>query len=166
MTLLLLFCLTLSTIFIMPLMLQPLSLGAWIMLIALFSSLLLGLENNSWFGYVLFLMYVGGLLIKFAYAVALAPNMIFYGFNSAKMAMMTFFTILALTLSTYTPYSKLGEPAIKFINEIFESISGLLIVAYNTSIFIGLSIILFIALIAVVKVCYFQEGPLRSFKQL
>nr|YP_010943704.1 NADH dehydrogenase subunit 6 [Ennucula tenuis]WLV28174.1 NADH dehydrogenase subunit 6 [Ennucula tenuis] len=156
--------LVLSVIFVMPLMFQPLSLGGWIMIMALFCTLMMGLDCNSWFGYVLFLMYVGGLLVMFAYVAALTPNLIFYGLGAVKLVLLITLVFLGMVFSTYIPFIKTVNVDLSSMGEFFEGYSGMLVVIYNISIFISLSIILFLALVAVVKICYFQDGPLRSFK--
>ena len=145
-------------------MLQPLRLGAMIMLAALFCALIMGLDSSSWFGYVLFLMYVGGMLVMFAYVAALTPNIIFSSINALKLVFLVVGIFMFMILRTYVHFSKGVSAGFSSVVEFAELNSGVLVVSYNVSIFISLSIILFLALVAVVKICYFQDGPLRSFK--
>jgi hypothetical protein len=50
------------------------SLGIIVWAVALVSSLIIRLMVYSWFGYVIFLVYVGGLIVMFGYFAAIGPN--------------------------------------------------------------------------------------------
>ena len=157
----------LALIFAIPMMIQPLSLGLCIIGISLFWCVLLGLIYSSWFSYVLFLIYVGGLLVIFVYVAALAPNTLFSSLKSLVGITATSTVLLTLVL-LLTP---------KDLSFLYDSISldyysesiktGIIIVSScNIGILIGLGLILLINLLAVVKVCYYQQGPLRPYNEL
>jgi NADH-ubiquinone oxidoreductase chain 6 len=72
-----LFVLVLVVIFGLRLMfirLNPIRLGVIVWAVALMSALIMGLLVYSWFGYIIFLVYVGGLLVIFGYFAAISPN--------------------------------------------------------------------------------------------
>nr|YP_010546427.1 NADH dehydrogenase subunit 6 [Nerita histrio]QWS05787.1 NADH dehydrogenase subunit 6 [Nerita chamaeleon]UYI29943.1 NADH dehydrogenase subunit 6 [Nerita histrio] len=159
--------LLLALIFSMPMMMQPLSLGLCIMMISLFWCILLGLTYSSWFSYVLFLIYVGGLLVMFVYVAALAPNTLFSSLKSLSGIMMvsTFMLILSIAL---TPKDLSFLSDISSLDHFSENMkTGILMVSSsNISMLIGLGLILLMNLLAVVKVCYYQQGPLRPYNEL
>merc|ERR1711976_644423 len=79
MTARLLISLRLSRVFLFPLINQPLRLGLAIMVSTILICLLTGMFLSSWYGFILFLIYVGGLLVIFAYVATLSPNTLFGG---------------------------------------------------------------------------------------
>nr|AHC94331.1 NADH dehydrogenase subunit 6 [Nerita fulgurans] len=159
--------LLLALIFSMPMMMQPLSLGLCIMMISLFWCILLGLTYSSWFSYVLFLIYVGGLLVMFVYVAALAPNTLFSSLKSLSGIMAVSFVML-IALATLTPKDLSFLYDVSSLDHFSESMkTGILMVSSsNISMLIGLGLILLMNLLAVVKVCYYQQGPLRPYNEL
>nr|YP_010277819.1 NADH dehydrogenase subunit 6 [Neripteron violaceum]UHY94496.1 NADH dehydrogenase subunit 6 [Neripteron violaceum] len=157
----------LALIFAMPMMMQPLSLGLCIMGISLFWCVLLGLTYSSWFSYVLFLIYVGGLLVMFVYVAALAPNTLFSSLKSL-VGITTVSALLFPMILIYTPkdlsflYDNLS---LEYYSENMKT-GILMISSSNISMLIGLGLILLMNLLAVVKVCYYQQGPLRPYNEL
>nr|URF21526.1 NADH dehydrogenase subunit 6 [Neritina iris] len=157
----------LALIFAMPMMMQPLSLGLCIMGISLFWCILLGLTYSSWFSYVLFLIYVGGLLVMFVYVAALAPNTLFSSLKSL-VGITTMSALLFPLILIYTPkdlsflYDNLS---LDYYSESMKT-GILMISSSNISMLIGLGLILLMNLLAVVKVCYYQQGPLRPYNEL
>lgn len=157
----------LALIFTMPIMIQPLSLGLCIMGISLFWCVLLGLTYSSWFSYVLFLIYVGGLLVMFVYVAALAPNTLFSSLKSiVGIAATSVFLLTLIFFLTPKDLSFLYDNlSLDYYSESIKT--GIIIVSSsNIRILIGLGLILLINLLAVVKVCYYQQGPLRPYNEL
>nr|YP_006073354.1 NADH dehydrogenase subunit 6 [Solemya velum]AFG18174.1 NADH dehydrogenase subunit 6 [Solemya velum]AGI98163.1 NADH dehydrogenase subunit 6 [Solemya velum] len=153
-----------SIAFIMPSMMQPLSLGLNIMVLSVFSCLLVGFEMSSWYGYIMFLIYVGGLLVMFSYVAALTPNSFFSGVSN----LLLFFLSLVVFFSTYmfnwfSSSTKFVSADMKmtFVNE--GSSGSLMCSNYNFGVLVFLGVILFLALVAVVKICFSQKAPLRPF---
>jgi len=110
-----------------------------------------------------FLIYIGGVLVIFAYVAALTPNLIF----SLKRLYIFPLTILSTTLilSLFLPNKitnrnlSMARPA-----QLIDATGASLFRTANVRILIFLGCILLLALIAVVKVCHFYGGPLRPFK--
>nr|YP_001718409.1 NADH dehydrogenase subunit 6 [Loxosomella aloxiata]BAG12594.1 NADH dehydrogenase subunit 6 [Loxosomella aloxiata] len=153
----------LSLVFLMPLMGHPLSLGFMVLTISSFSSIILCNLVASWFGYSLFLVYVGGILVMFSYVVALSPNLTKFNFNYMYLFMILFVINMVLSsqlnLNTYWDLSNL----------IFnKSLSNLFMVGglysyKNIMIMLFLLVMLLITMVMVVKICYYRSGPLRPF---
>ncbi|YP_008963248.1 NADH dehydrogenase subunit 6 (mitochondrion) [Babylonia areolata] len=164
MSTLIVFSLTLSTLLMLPLMIQPLSLGLVIILSTLLMCLISAITLSSWYGYILFLIYVGGLLVMFAYVAALSPNVLF-----GSSSPLIFFSVLLLPLTVFFYVYPLVDLSsityLNFFNELkFLKMHGIEMVSpHMISILIGLAVILLINLIVVVKICYYQHASLRPF---
>nr|QXP99770.1 NADH dehydrogenase subunit 6 [Melanoides tuberculata] len=160
--------LTLCSVFLFPLMAQPLSLGLSIMFSTLLLCLLVGLYISSWYAYILFLIYVGGLLVMFAYVAALSPNILFgstkpfFFFLGTQILMspILFYSVFP-DISTLSQTLNSQEALLNMKTLGIELVSPSLI-----SVLIGLGIILLINLIVVVKICYYQHGTLRPHKTI
>lgn len=92
-----------SLLFLMPTMMQPLRLGLCIIVLTGISCLLVGVVISSWYGYVLFLVYVGGLLVMFAYVSALAPNTFFSGIKAIVGLVARLTLVRAMLFTLYVP---------------------------------------------------------------
>nr|BAU24805.1 NADH_dehydrogenase_subunit_6 [Lepetodrilus nux] len=155
----------LSILFLMPLMLQPLSLGLCIMLLTGSLCLLSSLSASSWYAYILFLVFVGGLLVMFAYVAVLAPNTFFLNFKPMIWMFMVFATSLIIMSNFFSKNPLSITPPSSQASSLLDASStgASLIFTNSTSIMIALGTILLIALLAVVKICYYQQGPLRAY---
>lgn len=70
---------------------QPISIGLVIIRLCLGGCILRGLLVTPWYGYILFLIYLGGLLVVFAYVSALIPNILF-NINNLFLVSALFFS--------------------------------------------------------------------------
>nr|YP_010241784.1 NADH dehydrogenase subunit 6 [Varicospira cancellata]QTI82472.1 NADH dehydrogenase subunit 6 [Varicospira cancellata] len=163
----LLLSITMAMIMLLPLMKQPLSLGLVIMISTLMMCMLSALFVSSWYAYILFLIYVGGLLVMFAYVAALSPNTLFkknYPFImfllSIPMIMSIFYFHSFLDLNSTTYVSSFSE------NKYLKTYGTQLVSPNMISVLIGLALILLINLVVVVKICFYQYAPLRPFKTM
>nr|YP_010400261.1 NADH dehydrogenase subunit 6 [Tenguella granulata]UQS75960.1 NADH dehydrogenase subunit 6 [Tenguella granulata] len=164
MTTLVLLSMTISSLFLLPLMSQPLSLGMIIMSSTLMICVISAITLSSWYAYILFLIYVGGLLVMFAYVAALSPNVLFgkgtpliFFMFMFLFFMMFFFNNMFIDLSSFTYFST--SMNLKFL----KIHSTELVSPQMMSILIGLATILLINLIVVVKICYYTQASLRPF---
>nr|YP_011014672.1 NADH dehydrogenase subunit 6 [Melanodrymia galeronae]WQA11510.1 NADH dehydrogenase subunit 6 [Melanodrymia galeronae] len=163
MTTYIMFSLTISFFLLLPLMNHPLSLGLCIMFLSLSSCFLIGLLSHSWFGFILFLIFVGGMLVMFIYVSALSPNVYFKGMNLP-------FVMVILVLFMLFNFIELFFLDTLSVTDVFvenfsfmKSLNGeKVVVPAYICIMIGLGVILLLNLLAVVKICYYQHGPLRK----
>nr|YP_010318377.1 NADH dehydrogenase subunit 6 [Amalda mucronata]ULC82870.1 NADH dehydrogenase subunit 6 [Amalda mucronata] len=163
---LMLLSMTVSSFLMFPLMTQPLSLGLAIMISTLLMCVISAMLLSSWYGYILFLIYVGGLLVMFAYVAALSPNVLFGGGSPMILFFLVLFPMLLIfyfspliDLSSLSHYSS-------FQNLKFLKTYGIEMVSpHMISILIGLAVILLINLIVVVKICYYQHASLRPYSK-
>nr|QTT61335.1 NADH dehydrogenase subunit 6 [Tritia neritea] len=166
MSALIVFSMTVSSLLLLPLMMQPLSLGLVVMISTLLMCFISAITLSSWYGYILFLIYVGGLLVMFAYVAALSPNVLF-----GKGTPTVFFGIMILPFCIIFYFLPLIDmSSISYISIFsdmkFLKIYGIEMVAPQMiSILIGLALILLINLIVVVKICYYQQASLRPFSK-
>nr|YP_010939799.1 NADH dehydrogenase subunit 6 [Charonia tritonis]QJF73052.1 NADH dehydrogenase subunit 6 [Charonia tritonis]WLF86358.1 NADH dehydrogenase subunit 6 [Charonia tritonis] len=166
MSALIMFTMAAASMLLLPLMAQPLSLGLVIMFSTLMMCSVSAMLLSSWYGYILFLIYVGGLLVMFAYVAALSPNVLFgSGTPLIFFAFMLFMLgsiMFVYPLIDFTSLEYLGSYSkLKFLKMYgTEMVSPQMI-----SILIGLAIILLVNLVVVVKICYYQHASLRPFKE-
>nr|YP_010990344.1 NADH dehydrogenase subunit 6 [Capulus dilatatus]WOW98760.1 NADH dehydrogenase subunit 6 [Capulus dilatatus] len=161
---LILFSFLISFLLMIPLMSQPLSLGLVIMISTLLMCVSSAMTLSSWYGYILFLIYVGGLLVMFAYVAALSPNILFGSGNSLFLLLL--FPVLVGFFLYFTPlidmnyfFSANNFSQFKFLKNYGTEMAA----SHVISVMVGLAIILLINLVVVVKICYYQHSSLRPF---
>merc|ERR1719245_894607 len=115
------------------------------MVSSLFLCTLTALTLSSWYAYILFLIYVGGLLFFFISTFTLLLGLLY----------LVPFPDLA------TLRSMEAIPVIKTL----KSYGCQLVSEGSAFILIGLGLILLINLVAVVKICYYQHASLRPFSR-
>lgn len=132
---------------------NPLSLGIVILLTALALTFIYSLIITSWIAFLIFLIYVGGILVIFAYFVALVPNQQINQMISLPIIVVWRITLFILTcLNSYSshPTSSLKNISIMYITE-------------NIQLLLILALILLFTIIVVVKLVTNNKGPLRPF---
>nr|YP_010360293.1 NADH dehydrogenase subunit 6 [Spirama retorta]UNQ84435.1 NADH dehydrogenase subunit 6 [Spirama retorta] len=161
--------------FFMMFLNNPLSMGLMILIQTLLTCLLSGmLIKTYWFSYILFLTFLGGLLVLFIYVSSIASNELFKpSFNSKMLFFMFIFIMLIMQIlfmnnllwmnfSMNSDMNNFISTTSLFLNnENKINLSKL----YNNQTFmimLMLIIYLFITLIAVVKITNIFYGPLRS----
>uniref|UniRef100_UPI00315CD7D7 NADH dehydrogenase subunit 6 n=1 Tax=Synanthedon bicingulata TaxID=3138307 RepID=UPI00315CD7D7 len=153
---------------------HPLSMGMFILMQTITMCLITGmLIKTYWFSYILFLTFLGGLLVLFIYVSSIASNEMF----KPSLIMKTYFLIIfliSIILST-TLLNKLNWMNFS-LNEEMNNFSLLnlftnnenkinLFKLYNSQTFfimLILIIYLLITLLAIVKITNIFYGPLRS----
>nr|YP_010026300.1 NADH dehydrogenase subunit 6 [Leptestheria brevirostris]QOQ37314.1 NADH dehydrogenase subunit 6 [Leptestheria brevirostris] len=143
---------------------HPLAMALNLFLQTGFFCMLMGsFHGNYWLSYLLFLVFLGGLLIVFAYVSTLASNEKFTpSINYALLAISG----LGVLLLLYQP--SLGS-TLSSSNSLFsaskaapESFSADLY-SFSSSSLLYLVVYLLFCLLIVVRVSRLEEGPLRSF---
>nr|YP_009503322.1 NADH dehydrogenase subunit 6 [Leucosyrinx sp. MNHN IM 2013-19304]AXA45398.1 NADH dehydrogenase subunit 6 [Leucosyrinx sp. MNHN IM 2013-19304] len=165
MSALIVFSLTFSSLMMLPLMGQPLSLGLVIMLSTLWMCVISAMTLSSWYGYILFLIYVGGLLVMFAYVAALSPNVLF-GKGTPILLFMVMNILFILTMYFYpmVDLSSISDFSSYNMLKFLKTYGIEMVSPQMISILIGLAVILLINLIVVVKICYYQRASLRPYQ--
>nr|YP_010271115.1 NADH dehydrogenase subunit 6 [Neptis thisbe]UJY98881.1 NADH dehydrogenase subunit 6 [Neptis thisbe] len=153
---------------------HPLAMGLLILIQTLLTCLLSGMMINTyWFSYILFLIFLGGLLVLFIYVSSVASNELF------KISAMNKFSFL-FYISLIFIFSLLFKHNLTWMNFYFNdemnNFSNILFFnnefnfnlskLYNEQIYFLMAmmiIYLFITLIVVVKITNIFFGPLRSF---
>lgn len=144
-----------TLIFLAP---SPLPLGAIILLLALSAAITTSHLASSWFGFIMFLIYIGGLLVIFIYFAALTPNKLI-SFNHVALTLTiillpTLFLLIFFFLS-FTPL-RITNPPLLHLSTLYST--------PNIPVLLSIALILFLILIAVVKISTQSSGPLRPFK--
>lgn len=153
------FSLLLALAFTLPLIITPLTLGLWILSIALVTARLLTLLSSSWFGLILFIIYIGGILVIFSYFAAVAPNQKLNILILAILSISTF--MLLFFIVNLSPYFFKQQQITPTQN--ISSSFMYLFTPSQTPLIITLASLLLLALIFVVKITNRNEGPLRPF---
>nr|ATD86270.1 NADH dehydrogenase subunit 6 [Euproctis cryptosticta] len=155
---------------------NPLSMGLMILIQTMLICLLSGMMIKTyWFSYILFLVFLGGLLVLFIYVSSIASNELFKPYF--KMKMMFFMVMMSLIIYMYMYYKNLTWMNLSFNSDMenFFNMNNYLLnnnnnkinlnKLYNNQTFmimLMLVIYLFITLIAVVKITNIFYGPIRS----
>nr|BCV68721.1 NADH dehydrogenase subunit 6 [Sinanodonta tumens] len=146
----------------MTLPMHPLSLGIMVLLLAFINCTLIA-SISPWYSYMLFFIFIGGMLVMFAYIMSLSPNMAFSLNNSMMPISLTLISIVIFkdssSTSNYTIYTNLGTS----IKDSILSLSFLY--TKNGMIYvILLACVLLFTLVACVKICKPKRGgALRPF---
>nr|YP_010707982.1 NADH dehydrogenase subunit 6 [Neptis sappho]WCR30190.1 NADH dehydrogenase subunit 6 [Neptis sappho] len=153
---------------------HPLAMGLLILIQTLLTCLLSGMMINTyWFSYILFLIFLGGLLVLFIYVSSVASNELF---KISFMNKFTFSFIFLIFIFSFIMKNNLNwvnfffndemnnffNMFLFFNNEFNFNLSKL----YNEQTYLLMMmmiIYLFITLVAIVKITNIFFGPLRSF---
>nr|YP_009512604.1 NADH dehydrogenase subunit 6 [Benthonectes filipes]AXJ93169.1 NADH dehydrogenase subunit 6 [Benthonectes filipes] len=149
-------------------LMHPLAMGLSLLVQTVMVCVTAGLSMNSfWFSYILFLIFLGAMLVLFIYVASLASNETFSFSGSLFivtagtffLALIFFFMDpLALNAPTFISHSSIS------MDSVFSSTPSLLSSIYNnTTMSLTLFIVLYLllTLIAVVKITNTFFGPLR-----
>nr|YP_010852961.1 NADH dehydrogenase subunit 6 [Lotongus taprobanus]WGM81114.1 NADH dehydrogenase subunit 6 [Lotongus taprobanus] len=157
---------------------HPLSMGLMILFQTLLICLLSGFFINTyWFSYILFLTFLGGLLVLFIYISSIASNELF-NISFINKMFIPFIIFIIIILSWMLKFNlKLLNYSINF-NEMNNFFNYLFLInnknynmisltklynKHNYFLMLMLIIYLFITLVAIIKITNIFYGPLRSF---
>nr|UJG45316.1 NADH dehydrogenase subunit 6 [Anthomyia procellaris] len=156
--------------FIFMNMKHPLAMGLTLLIQTTLVCLMTGLMTKTfWFSYILFLVFLGGMLVLFIYVTSLASNEMF-SFSIKLLFISLFILFMALTALYFMDknillqYSNLEIQPISNMNSYMmeNSLSLNKLYNYPTNLLtILLMNYLLITLIAVVKITNLFKGPLR-----
>nr|YP_009640824.1 NADH dehydrogenase subunit 6 [Hystrichopsylla weida qinlingensis]QCU82658.1 NADH dehydrogenase subunit 6 [Hystrichopsylla weida qinlingensis] len=150
---------------------HPLTLGFMLMIQTLWISLFIGfISKTFWFSYILFITFLGGMLILFIYMTSLSSNEYFnFSFKPMMILMlMTVLIILIMSLKNFYFFNHFNNLDSNFNNFIFTNINSNILnmnklynFPYNL-LTILLILYLLITLIIVVKMTNIFYGPMRK----
>nr|URX53030.1 NADH dehydrogenase subunit 6 [Glyptotermes sp. 9 AB-2022a]URX53043.1 NADH dehydrogenase subunit 6 [Glyptotermes sp. 9 AB-2022a] len=144
---------------------HPLAMGMMLLTQTMISCLISGLMHKSfWFQYILFMVFVGGMLVLFIYVTSLASNEMFS--LSTKMIMMTIMVIPSMMMieNWMNLDSKESTSYETMMTEEIITMTSKLYNQPNGTMTILLAMYLFLTLIVVVKITNISKGPLRQTK--
>nr|WNH42618.1 NADH dehydrogenase subunit 6 [Neoperla vicina] len=171
MSLISLFTLTLTLSLIFTQITHPLAMGLALLTQTLVICLTTGLTTHSfWFSYILFLVFLGGLLVLFIYVTTLASNEMFSFTPSAIFLVLLFWVTSIILYIVIDPLSlPLNEKSADICSTFLsiwdhESTPTLMKLYNNPTNFLTfmLALYLFLTLIAVVQITKIFNGPLRQ----
>nr|YP_009536828.1 NADH dehydrogenase subunit 6 [Dendrolimus houi]AQM57861.1 NADH dehydrogenase subunit 6 [Dendrolimus houi]AQM57874.1 NADH dehydrogenase subunit 6 [Dendrolimus houi]UIX22017.1 NADH dehydrogenase subunit 6 [Dendrolimus houi]UKB89064.1 NADH dehydrogenase subunit 6 [Dendrolimus houi] len=153
---------------------HPLSMGLTILIQTLLTCIITGmLIKTYWFSYILFLTFMGGLLVLFIYVTSIASNELFSTNLKMKTLLLIMFYLMLIisflfmnnlnwmNLSNNSEMENMKEMSLFLNNENKFNLNKL----YNQQTYLMtmlMIIYLFITLIAVVKITNIFFGPLRT----
>nr|YP_009122010.1 NADH dehydrogenase subunit 6 [Bombyx huttoni]AJH65748.1 NADH dehydrogenase subunit 6 [Bombyx huttoni] len=162
---------------IMYFMNHPLSMGMMILMQTMMTCIISGMIIKTyWFSYILFLIFMGGLLVLFIYVASIASNELFlFNLNMKMLNIIIMMIIFMMFVYFYffTKYNNLIENNLEMNNFFYkmlffndENKINLNKMYNNKTSFLTMMLItyLFINLVAVVKITNIFYGPLRSSK--
>nr|UOU85302.1 NADH dehydrogenase subunit 6 [Serratella ignita] len=149
---------------------HPLALGLVLLIQTCLMALLTGsLSSSFWFSYILFLVFLGGMLVLFIYMTSLASNEMFSVSSFMIIGLPTMIGSFLLYSSTNLIFDYLNpsSPTYSNIQNLLDPVplSDLLMKLYNmfsAHLTVLLACYLFLTLIAVVNLTNINQGPLRS----
>nr|YP_009179667.1 NADH dehydrogenase subunit 6 [Calliphora vomitoria]ALK60706.1 NADH dehydrogenase subunit 6 [Calliphora vomitoria] len=156
--------------FIFMNMKHPLAMGLILLIQTTLVTLTSGLMTKSfWFSYILFLVFLGGMLVLFIYVTSLASNEMFTFSIKLLFISLSIFTLMIIALffmdkNNLLQYQNLEIKSIYGMNSYLmeNSLSLNKLYNYPTNLLtILLMNYLLITLIAVVKITNLFKGPLR-----
>nr|NP_982319.1 NADH dehydrogenase subunit 6 [Drosophila sechellia]AAF77287.1 NADH dehydrogenase subunit 6 [Drosophila sechellia]QXG19508.1 NADH dehydrogenase subunit 6 [Drosophila sechellia] len=168
---LMLYSLIITTSIIFLNMIHPLALGLTLLIQTIFVCMLTGLMTKSfWYSYILFLIFLGGMLVLFIYVTSLASNEMFNlsikltVFSSLILLFMMILSLIIDKTSFSLFLTNNDMQSIINMNSYFMENSLSLNKLYNfptNFITILLMNYLLITLIVVVKITKLFKGPIR-----
>nr|QMS48898.1 NADH dehydrogenase subunit 6 [Haementeria acuecueyetzin] len=143
-----------TTFLMMMTLKSPVIMAINILMLALLMSWTFSFFINSWYAYLIFLIYIGGMLIMFAYFVALTPNQQLKMKNYINIFLSTF---MLISISSYIVPNKLIMHQYNSfqVKELYNTI--------NIPMLYTLIMLLLFIMLMITKMIYTSKGPLRPF---
>nr|YP_010946307.1 NADH dehydrogenase subunit 6 [Allacta bimaculata]WGO57025.1 NADH dehydrogenase subunit 6 [Allacta bimaculata] len=142
---------------------HPMAMGLLLLLQTTMTSMLTGLMYNSfWFSYILFLMFMGGMLVLFIYLTSIASNEMFY--MSKKIIIMVIMMMIFFMMIKYNKLNMNNQETVSsmLINNLSTKSLMKLYNSPTNMLMLMLVMYMFITLIMVVKITNIYKGPLRK----
>lgn len=147
--------LTTSMFLILTKINNPIQITLIIIFIALIIAGIFCTTLSSWYAFLIFLIYVGGILVIFAYFTASSPNQQYTRVKKILKRIILFFTITILRTITINNFIVIVPSKSNQLMRIFTR--------HNIYTLILITLVLLITIVIVVKLCSRSKGPLRTF---
>nr|ASU46002.1 NADH dehydrogenase subunit 6 [Schistocerca socorro] len=150
---------------------HPMSMMLFIILQTFLVGLMTGTMMESyWLSYILFLTFLGGMLVLFIYITSIASNEMFQPKSITMIITLTMWmfimsTLIILDMSMFMDFFKNTETMYIDNSINYQEMTMSLEKLYNSPTFIitmMMMIYLFLALLAVVKITNINQGPIRK----
>nr|YP_009093674.1 NADH dehydrogenase subunit 6 [Ocypode ceratophthalmus]CEG06211.1 NADH dehydrogenase subunit 6 [Ocypode ceratophthalmus] len=143
---------------------HPLALGLTLLIQTTLISLTVGISTYSfWFSYILFMVFLGGMLVLFIYVASIASNEVFT-FSVPYLLLITFMILFSLLTLFVDPLMMLSNSCLPNSSLSFFFTQHITSWIYNVpsmSFTIFIISYLLLMLIVVVKIVNMFKGPLR-----
>lgn len=148
---------------------HPINIGILLLIQTLITCLLTGfISHSTWFSYILFLVFLGGILVLFIYITRIASNEVFQKRNYLLIIIISLIVTLILGLIIFIDpiiISFNNSPENININNTLENSENIIIITLynlpNALITIFIVLYLFLTLIVIVYITKSYQGPLR-----
>nr|YP_272041.1 NADH dehydrogenase subunit 6 [Placopecten magellanicus]AAZ06454.1 NADH dehydrogenase subunit 6 [Placopecten magellanicus] len=151
-------------------LISPQAVGASSFLLVLLGCLMFGYGGAPWLSHFVFLSFLGGLLVVFLYAVALAPSPLFKGVGESVFPVLKVILFVVLVVCGYVSY-KGGWCYFRVMMGGYRNVPlftcpELVSSSWVGSVsFVGLAVVLAMCMVAVTKLCSFNKtGSLRGVR--
>nr|AVN67708.1 NADH dehydrogenase subunit 6 [Deropeltis paulinoi] len=145
---------------------HPMAIGMMLLIQTINMCMMSGLMSQSfWFSYVLFLIFLGGMLVLFIYITSLASNEMFYMSMKLMLIMMMLMILLYMLNKPHMLINNMEMMINQYMYMLENETTNLLLKLYNQPtnlITIMLASYLFLTMIVVVKITNISKGPLRQ----
>nr|UGN61651.1 NADH dehydrogenase subunit 6 [Cryptocercus wolongensis] len=144
---------------------HPLAMGMMLLIQTILVCLMSGMMSQSfWFAYIMFLIFIGGMLVLFIYVTSLASNEMLTLSTKMLITSMISMMLLLLTMKNWMKINNSETMTNEELNLNNENQTQLnkLYNKPNGKMTIMLASYLFLALITVVKITNITKGPLRQ----
>nr|YP_010555005.1 NADH dehydrogenase subunit 6 [Phthiridium szechuanum]UYP50985.1 NADH dehydrogenase subunit 6 [Phthiridium szechuanum] len=145
---------------------HPLSMSLILMIQTLIISMLSNLMSmNSWFSYILFLIFVGALLILFIYITSLTSNKLFnFSYKMLIIPMILFLMFMQLNKNLFM-WNFINSDMLKIEKYNYMLNYYELIMLFNfpsNMMILMIMLYLLFTLISIIKITKFNKGPMRK----
>nr|YP_010251086.1 NADH dehydrogenase subunit 6 [Chouioia cunea]QTW90620.1 NADH dehydrogenase subunit 6 [Chouioia cunea] len=150
---------------------HPVMMGVLLLILMILCSLNIELYNSmNWMSYLMFLIFIGGLMIIFMYFISFINNMkMSIKWNFIKMLIIKLFTMMMMMmfilyyLNINLPWYNNSMEMMQYINQLNMKFYSMYMYMYNKNYSMILSMIyLLVTLIFIVKICINKKLSLRK----
>nr|YP_010713453.1 NADH dehydrogenase subunit 6 [Batracobdella cancricola]WDA96154.1 NADH dehydrogenase subunit 6 [Batracobdella cancricola] len=125
-----------------------------ILMMALVTAWIYAFTMSSWYSFLIYLIYIGGMLIMFAYFVALSPNQHLKIKLYSTTFILTFFMLMIPSVVIKNMF---------IIHDMYAFYTDDLYLDYNIPMLFFMILLLLFMMLVIVKMINMSKGPLRPF---